>query len=838
MPSVEELLNQDSEDEYIDISPINEIITIDPETRTINLPASETLFGTEQEMNVERKYFKCPKIVGDNIDLSKHQIYITYVTAKDNTGTFLPEEEPGLYYCEDMVADGDYIKFSWLLSGNVLSNHGFIAFAVVAKHMDGDVFKTRWKTKPAVGMVLLTVPDGASQIVDEYSDIITQLLNRMDDVEVMATPEAMQGYVNTYLAEHPAEIDPELLNPKKCAPADVVGQLKDDLSNFFVSRLNFDYEVGGIDESTGVTKVNTKYIRTKDFITLESAVHIEKLSNSAITFYQYNEKDELEKKYYFGELHTSKNLDIESTKKYKIVYNHIPVEEANLEVYKTEFKLFPETSKIISLSNAPFVFPELFYSSADPDWTRALNAAIETGKDVICRGNYNISNLEINNSVNLIGGNFNARGKEYAITVNADNVKISNIVLNCSNACNGILISDATNVTINNSEIFNCKHIEYSNGVYATNSKDVYIHNSHIHNVSNDNGKPARAIQLNRSKHALISYCTIHDIDSADDADGIHIIFDGSADESNDKTIVENCDIYNCKKRCIKIQQRNTTIRNCTFLYEKNTFNCSVGTIGIYDSDCTVDGCYLNGASPIQIALLGDSSDTSVIRNTKIINNTLISSAKQTYQGLVQTVESSKRNFNGLFIINNSFLGGELLNDHGVCFRNVGIGFNIIVANNTFNSLSHAVYFRHDDRDSEIGKFIFCNNIATTNYSCILIESSAIKVKGINITGNLFSAANMYKDRRRLFGYESIDSIKPELTNVTDNTPVTETTKQIEWLNTIGDANTSLPSIAKNRYTFFDTITNTNLTYYNGNWYYPNGALRGSETASYAKEEI
>lgn len=203
MPSVEELLNQDSGDEHIDISPINDVITIDPETRTINLPASETLFGTEQEMNVERKYFKCPKIVGDNIDLSKHQIYITYVTAKDNTGTFLPEEELGLYYCEDMAVDGDYITFSWLLSENVLRNHGFIAFAVSAKHMDGEVLKTRWKTKPAVGTVLLTVPDGDGQIVEAYPDIITQLLERMDEVEAIATPEAMQNYVETYLVEHP-----------------------------------------------------------------------------------------------------------------------------------------------------------------------------------------------------------------------------------------------------------------------------------------------------------------------------------------------------------------------------------------------------------------------------------------------------------------------------------------------------------------------------------------------------------------------------------------------------------------------------------------------------------
>ena len=200
MPSVEELLSQDSDDEYMDISPINDIITIDPETRTINLPASETLFGTEQEMDVERKYFKCPKIVGDNIDLSKHQIYIMYITAQDSSGVFLPGEGSEPYYCKDMAVDetGNYITFSWLLSGNVLSKAGFIAFAVCAKHMDGGVLKTRWKTKPSVGTVLLTVPDGASQIVDVYPDIIAQLLERMDAVEEIVANAALEDLPNEY----------------------------------------------------------------------------------------------------------------------------------------------------------------------------------------------------------------------------------------------------------------------------------------------------------------------------------------------------------------------------------------------------------------------------------------------------------------------------------------------------------------------------------------------------------------------------------------------------------------------------------------------------------------
>lgn len=46
-----------------------EYLIIDPSTRKIAVPKSEQLFGVYGEGNIERKYFKCPKIVGDNVDL-------------------------------------------------------------------------------------------------------------------------------------------------------------------------------------------------------------------------------------------------------------------------------------------------------------------------------------------------------------------------------------------------------------------------------------------------------------------------------------------------------------------------------------------------------------------------------------------------------------------------------------------------------------------------------------------------------------------------------------------------------------------------------------------------
>ena len=40
---------------------VNDVITIDGETRMISVPASEIFFGVESDKDVERKHFRCPK---------------------------------------------------------------------------------------------------------------------------------------------------------------------------------------------------------------------------------------------------------------------------------------------------------------------------------------------------------------------------------------------------------------------------------------------------------------------------------------------------------------------------------------------------------------------------------------------------------------------------------------------------------------------------------------------------------------------------------------------------------------------------------------------------------
>ena len=90
--------------------PVNDIFQINPENRTITVPESERIFGVSHDGNTERKHFRCPKIVGDNIDLSTMHLYVNYQNAN---GQKYP------YLVEDVQPDGVYITYSWLIGPDV-----------------------------------------------------------------------------------------------------------------------------------------------------------------------------------------------------------------------------------------------------------------------------------------------------------------------------------------------------------------------------------------------------------------------------------------------------------------------------------------------------------------------------------------------------------------------------------------------------------------------------------------------------------------------------------------------------------------------------------------------
>ena len=130
MSQAENLLNSLAEEQTEQsASPINDVLLIDAEGRITNVPKTEIILGVETDQDVERKYFKCPRIVGDNIDLTTLQLRINFQNANGDKDK---------YIVDDVTIDGDYITFSWLLSAKVLSSKGTVLFAVQAVSVEDD----------------------------------------------------------------------------------------------------------------------------------------------------------------------------------------------------------------------------------------------------------------------------------------------------------------------------------------------------------------------------------------------------------------------------------------------------------------------------------------------------------------------------------------------------------------------------------------------------------------------------------------------------------------------------------------------------------------------------
>ena len=136
------------------------------------------MFGVEGDKDVERKYFQCPKIVGDNQDLSQDYIlFINYVNANG---------DPDAYKINDMQVEGDNITFSWLLEESVTKYRGNIQFAFGAiKHGDEaeDPDKNRWNTTINTDCTCLVGLKCTQQVAESNPDALAQIWAAIDELK-------------------------------------------------------------------------------------------------------------------------------------------------------------------------------------------------------------------------------------------------------------------------------------------------------------------------------------------------------------------------------------------------------------------------------------------------------------------------------------------------------------------------------------------------------------------------------------------------------------------------------------------------------------------------------
>lgn len=167
-----ELLKEIQEEPEI-YADTEEFCTINPETRIITVPTSKRILGTESDQETNRLYFKCPKVVGDNIDLSLFSLRINYQNAGNKKDQYL---------VEDVKEEGDNITFSWLLKRNVTAYKGNVKFILCAvKTTEDGIIKNEWNTtlntecESLEGMEVDKVA-----VEEETKDIVEQLIAMMN----------------------------------------------------------------------------------------------------------------------------------------------------------------------------------------------------------------------------------------------------------------------------------------------------------------------------------------------------------------------------------------------------------------------------------------------------------------------------------------------------------------------------------------------------------------------------------------------------------------------------------------------------------------------------------
>ena len=157
--------------------PVNDVLEIDIETREIYIPDTEALFGVENDAKAERKYFKCPRKVGNNIDLSELELYVVFQNASNM------EEGKDRYHVTDVKTTSDgYITFSWELSAKVTAYKGDVQFVVCAIKTDSSGVKQNvWNTTIAIGKCLIGLSSDMSASEEQSAfDLYTRLISELN----------------------------------------------------------------------------------------------------------------------------------------------------------------------------------------------------------------------------------------------------------------------------------------------------------------------------------------------------------------------------------------------------------------------------------------------------------------------------------------------------------------------------------------------------------------------------------------------------------------------------------------------------------------------------------
>ena len=178
--------------------------------RTITVPEELKRIAVQYDHNIETVTFDCPRY-WDGIDMSLMQIYINYKCPDNTFGSYLVEPA-------EVTIDGanlDVMHFTWTISRNLTKVKGNLMFLVCAKQVDDEGNEEyHWNSELCRDLYISEGLDCETAIVDDYPDIITQLLVRMDHVEARVYIPSVDANGNISWSNTEGMVNPPSANIK------------------------------------------------------------------------------------------------------------------------------------------------------------------------------------------------------------------------------------------------------------------------------------------------------------------------------------------------------------------------------------------------------------------------------------------------------------------------------------------------------------------------------------------------------------------------------------------------------------------------------------------------
>lgn len=234
MATALDLLMSTKEDVNL-LSEESDICTIDAKTRVIFVPSTIVVGGVQSDKNAERIKFSCPKIVGDNLDLSKFSVRINFENVSSVDFNVSIKDQ---YICDDVAVDGENVTFSWLIGRNAARYMGTVRFIVCAVKTDSDSnISVEWNTAIAEVPVLEGIEIDQPQIGQEEKDVINQLLELTKNTSAEAVQnvnsakeQAIKDIQSVSQPDTTLTIEGGLAEAK--ATGEAIGSLKEDIGDF------------------------------------------------------------------------------------------------------------------------------------------------------------------------------------------------------------------------------------------------------------------------------------------------------------------------------------------------------------------------------------------------------------------------------------------------------------------------------------------------------------------------------------------------------------------------------------------------------------------------------